>query len=66
MESQTTKIVVSRICCTNKFLKLTRYNIGDSKFFLLFCTGHVMEQSFLKDIFEVRLLDKKLINCHTL
>ena len=60
MASQRTVIDVSRICCNHKLLKLTRYNIGDSKSSVLICTSHVIEQCFLKNIFEVKLLDKKI------
>ena len=62
MASKTSGIDVSRICCNHKPLKLTRYNIGDSKSSVLICTSHVIEQCFLKNIFEVKLLDKKLVN----
>jgi len=42
------------------------YNIGDSKSSVLLCTSHSKQKYFLKDIFEVKLLDEKLVNSHTL
>ena len=62
MASQTSGIDVNRICCYHKPLKLTRYNIGNSKSSVLICTSHVIQQCFLKNIFEIKLLDKKLVN----
>ena len=53
MASQTSGIDVNRICCNHKPLKLTRYNIGDSKSSVLICTSHVIQQCFLKNIFEL-------------
>ena len=60
MELQISGIDVSLKYCNNKSLKLTWHNIGDSKFFVLLCTGHALEQYFLKDIFKVKLLDQKI------
>jgi hypothetical protein len=33
---------------------------------VLLCANHVKQKYFLKDIFEVKLLDEKLVNSHTL
>jgi len=66
MASQTTGIDVSRICCNNKPLNLTVYNVGDSRSSVLLCASHVKEKYFLKDIFEVKLLDEKLVNSYTI
>ena len=62
MASKIPGIDVSRICCNHKPLKLTRYDVGDSKCSVLICTSHVIEQCFLENILEVKLLDKKLVN----
>ena len=66
MAKQVTGIEVSRICCNNKPINLTVYNVGDSKSSVLLCTSHSKQKYFLKDIFEVRLLDEKLVNSHTM
>ena len=66
MELQVTGIDVSRICCNNKPLNLTVYTVGASKSSVLLCASHVKEKYFLKDIFEVKILDEKLVNSHTL
>jgi hypothetical protein len=66
MAKQVTGIEVSRICCNNKPINLTVYNVGDSKSSVLLCTSHSKQKYFLKDIFEVKLLDEKLVNSHTL
>tara|TARA_B110000438_G_scaffold142819_1_gene137706 strand:- start:119 stop:319 length:201 start_codon:yes stop_codon:yes gene_type:complete len=66
MVSQATRINVNRKCCNNKPINLTVYDIGDSRTSELFCASHMNQKYFLKDIFEVRLLDKKLVNSHTI
>ena len=66
MATQTTGIDVSRICCGNKPVNLTVYDVGDSKSSVLLCTSHSTQKYFLKDIFEVKILDEKLVNSHTL
>ena len=66
MATQTTGIDVSRICCNNKPINLTVYDIGDSKSSVLLCTNHATQKYFLKDIFEVKMLDEKLVNAYTL
>ena len=66
MATRETGIDVSRICCGNKPVNLTVYDVGDSKSSVLLCTSHSKQKYFLKDIFEVKLLDEKLVNSHTL
>ena len=66
MATQATGIDVSRICCNNKPINLTVYDVGDSKSSVLLCTSHATQKYFLKDIFEVKVLDEKLVNSHTL
>ena len=66
MAMQITGLDVNRICCNNKPINLTVYNVGDSKSSVLLCTSHSKQKYFLKDIFEVKLLDEKLVNSHTL
>ena len=66
MTKQATGIEVSRICCNNKPVNLTIYNVGDSKSSVLLCASHVKQKYFLKDIFQIKLLDEKLVNSHTL
>jgi hypothetical protein len=66
MAKQVTGVDVSRICCNNKPINLTVYNVGDSKSSVLLCANHVNQKYFLKDIFEIKLLDEKLVNSHTL
>ena len=66
MATQATGIDVSRICCGNKPVNLTVYDVGDSKSSVLLCTSHSTQKYFLKDIFEVKILDEKLVNSHTL
>ncbi|MDB2446248.1 hypothetical protein N9W45_04000 [Nitrosopumilus sp.] len=66
MATQVTGFDVNRICCNNKPINLTVYNVGDSKSSVLLCATHVKQKYFLKDIFEVKLLDEKLVNSHTL
>ena len=66
MAKQVTGIEVNRICCNNKPINLTVYNVGDSISSVLLCSTHAKQKYFLKDIFEVKLLDEKLVNSHTL
>ena len=66
MASQETGLDVSRICCNNKPVNLTVYHVGDSKSSVLLCASHVKEKYFLKDIFEVKSLDEKLVNSYTI
>ena len=66
MAKQVTGIDVSRICCHNKPVNLTIYNVGDSKSSVLLCANHVKQKYFLKDIFEVKLLDEQLVNSYTI
>ena len=66
MATQATGINVNRICCNNKPINLTLYNIGDSKSSVLLCASHSKQKYFLKDISEVKLLDEKLVNSYTL
>ena len=66
MAMQVTGLDVNRICCNNKPINLTVYNVGDSKSSVLLCANHVKQKSFLKDVFEVKLLDEKLVNSHSL
>ena len=66
MATQVTGIEVSHICCNNKPINLTVYNVGDSKSSVLLCTSHSKQKYFLKDIFEVKVLNEKLVNSHTL
>ena len=66
MATQVTGVDVNRICCNNKPINLTVYNVGDSKSSVLLCTSHSKQKYFLKDIFEVKMLDEKLVNSHTL
>jgi len=66
MATQVTGIEVSRICCSNKPINLTVYHVGDSKSSVLLCSKHVKQKYFLKDIFEIKILDEKLVNSHTL
>jgi hypothetical protein len=66
MAKQLTGIDVSRICCHKKPINLTIYNIGNSKSSVLLCSIHVNQKYFLKDIFEVKLLDEKLVNSYTI
>ena len=66
MASNATGIEVNRICCNNKPINLTLYNIGDSKSSVLLCASHSKQKYFLKDISEVKLLDEKLVNSYTL
>ena len=65
MVNNATGIQVNRICCNNKPVNLTVYNVGDSKSSVLLCVNHSKQKYFLKDIFEVKLLDEKLVNSHT-
>jgi hypothetical protein len=32
----------------------------------LLCSKHAKQKYFLKDIFEIKILDEKLVNSHTL
>ena len=66
MATQVTGIEVSHICCNNKPINLTVYNVGDSKSSVLLCTKHTKQKYFLKDIFEIKILDEKLVNTYTL
>ena len=66
MATNATGIEVNRICCNNKPINLTLYNIGDSKSSVLLCASHSKQKYFLKDISEVKLLDEKLVNSYTL
>ncbi len=66
MATQATEIDVSCICCSNKFFNLTVYYIRNSKPFVLLCTSHATQKYFLKDIFEVKILDERLVDAHTL
>ena len=66
MATQTTEIDVSRICCSNKFLNLTVYDVRYSKSSVLLCTSHTTQKYFLKDIFEVKILDKNLVTSFAL
>ena len=66
MASQATGIPVNRICCNNNPVNLFVYDIGDSRTCVLLCSNHVNQKYFLKDIFEVRLLDEKLVNSYTI
>mgnify|MGYP003388800533 CR=1 FL=1 len=66
MATRETGIDVSRICCGNKPFNLTVYDVGDSKSSVLLCTIHATQKYFLKDISEVKMLDKKLVDSHTL
>jgi hypothetical protein len=66
MTSQATGIPVNRICCNNNPVNLLVYDIGDSRTCVLLCSNHVKQKYFLKDIFEVRLLDEKLVNFYTI
>jgi len=66
MATQATGINVSHICCNNKPINLTVYDVGDSKSSVLLCTSHARQKYFLKDIFEVKILDEKLVHSHTL
>jgi len=65
MATNATGIEVNRICCNNKPINLTLYNIGDSKSSVLLCASHSKQKYFLKDISEVKLLDEKLVNSYT-
>ena len=66
MAMEITGLDVNRICCNNKPINLTVYYVGDSKSSVLLCANHAKQKYFLKDIFEVNLLDEKLVNSHTL
>ena len=66
MATQVTGIEVSHICCNNKPINLTVYNVGDSTSSVLLCTKHTKQKYFLKDIFEIKILDEKLVNTYTL
>ena len=66
MATNATGIEVNRICCNNKPINLTLYNVGDSKSSVLLCASHSKQKYFLKDISEVKLLDEKLVNSYTL
>ena len=66
MAKKVTGIDVNRICCKNKPINLTVYNVGDSKSAVLLCASHSTQKYFLKDIFEIKLLDEKLVNSYTL
>jgi len=66
MATQTTGIKVNHMCCNKKPINLTMYNVGDSKSSVLLCASHSKQKYFLKDIFEVKLLDEKLVNSYTL
>lgn len=66
MATQATGIDVSRICCNNKPINLTVYDVGDSKSSVLLCTSHARQKYFLKDIFEVKILDENLVHSYTL
>ena len=66
MATQVTGLDVNCICCHNKPINLTVYHVGDSKSSMLLCANHVKQKYFLKDIFEVKLLDETLVNSHTL
>ena len=66
MATQATGIDVSRICCGNKPVNLTVYDVGDSKSSVLLCTSHATQKYFLKDISEVKMLNEKLVDSHTL
>jgi hypothetical protein len=66
MATQATGINVNRICCNNKPINLTVYNVGDSKSAVLLCTSHSNQKYFLKDIFEVKILDVRIVNSYTL
>ena len=66
MATQVTGIEVSHICCNNKPINLTVYNVGDSTSSVLLCTKHTKQKYFLKDIFEIKILDEKLVDSHTL
>ena len=66
MAPQATGILVNCICCNNDPVNLFVYDIGDSRTCVLLCSNHVKQKYFLKDIFEVRLLDEKLVNSYTI
>tara|TARA_B110000438_G_scaffold209167_1_gene201021 strand:- start:977 stop:1294 length:318 start_codon:yes stop_codon:yes gene_type:complete len=66
MATNATGINVGRICCNNKPINLTVYNVGDSTSSVLLCSTHAKQKYFLKDISEIKLLDEKLVNSHTL
>ena len=66
MATRETGINVRRICCGNKPVNLTVYDVGDSKSSVLLCTSHATQKYFLKDIFEVKMLNEKLVDSHTL
>jgi len=65
MAIRETGITVSRICCNEKPINLTVYHVGDSKSSVLLCNKHVKQKYFLKDIFEIKTLDEKLVNSYT-
>ena len=66
MATRETGINVSRICCGNKPVNLTVYDVGDSKSSVLLCTSHATQKYFLKDISEAKMLNEKLVDSHTL
>jgi len=66
MAIQETGIEVSQICCSEKPINITVYHVGDSKSSVLLCNKHAKQKYFLKDIFEIKTLDKKLVSRYTL
>jgi len=66
MATQETGIKVDRICCIRKPINLTMFHVGDSKSSVLLCKYHSKQKYFLKEIFEIHLLEEKLVNSHTM
>ena len=48
MATRETGINVRRICCGNKPVNLTVYDVGDSKSSVLLCTSHATQKYFLR------------------
>jgi hypothetical protein len=66
MVRQEIGIEVNQICCNDKPINLTVYHVGNSKSSVLLCNNHAKQKYFLKDIFEIKTLDEKLVNSYTL
>jgi hypothetical protein len=66
MVRQEIGIEVSQICCNDKPINLTVYHVGNSKSSVLLCNNHAKQKYFLKDIFEIKTLDEKLVNSYKL
>ena len=66
MATKATGINVEHICCNNKPINVTVYNVGNSTSSVLLCATHAQQKYFLKNIFEIKLLDEKLVNSYTL